>query len=271
MANSISPNVSTSRFAFAIWLLSSSFLFSPGTVLADIILAHSVNDWLSAVNDGIGVGGSSVVAGSNEDAAQQGHSDTEGSGIWNYKNVDNPAGGTFSSDPGFFTNWNQGAWRTGNAARMSNVGMAPTSTLTGGTLAAREWFGSGLAGETLRVFGEFTTKFNSIPHSATNNGVRLMVLLNQQVLLNEQMAPGGTVSFNFNVTSIHDAPRIRFLVGPDGPILGANGVNDFFNDGTQFRGQIHQVTVPAPGAAALFLLGLTGLMGHQRARRIRQD
>jgi len=246
------------------WLLSSMLVFSAGSASADIILANSVTDWQAAVNDGIGVGGSIIVAGSADDAAQQGHADTEGSGIWNYKRVDNPAGGTFSSSPGFLTDWDQGAW-VGPHPRISNIGMAPTSSFTGGTYAAREWFGSGLAGENLRIFGEFTTSQNTFPHSATNNGVQLLVLLDQQVLLNEQMAPGGTVTFDFIVNTIQTTPRVRFLVGPGGPIPGANGVNDFYNDSTQFRGQIHQVTtaVPEPWTAALFLLGLTGIYSRR--------
>lgn len=247
------------------WLFSITLALTAGSASADIILADSVNDWLAATNDGIGVGGTNVLAGSADDAAQQGHADTEGSGIWNYKGVDNPAGGTFSATPGFFTDWNQGTWVQGNTVRMGIVSMSPTSTFGGSTVAVREWFGSGLNGETLRVSGEFSTTFNMHPPSATNNGVHLLVLVDNQVYFDQLMAPGGTESFDFNVTATHDTPRIRFIVGPDGPIPGATGVNDFFNDSTQFRGQIHKLTaVPEPWMAGLFLVGLAGVFGRRQ-------
>ena len=260
-----------SRLTLAGWLAASFLAFYAHSASADIILANSVADWQAAINDGIGVGGSSVLAGSAEDAAQQGHADTEGNGIWNYKAVDNPAGGTFGTSPGFFSVWNQGGWGHSNDnIRMRSTTMTPNGTFFNGTLATREWIGDGLAGETLRVFGEFSTEHNTAAHSNLNNGVQLLVLIDHFVLLDQQMAPGGTVSFDFNLVTVQNAPRLRFLVGPAGPVVGVHGAQDFFNDSTQFNAQIHLVGVPEPWVASLFLIGLAGVYGCRRNTQTHQ-
>ncbi len=139
--------------------------------------------------------------------------------------------------------------------------MSTNSTQSGNEHSVREWFGDGLNGELLNISGSFTTAPSNVPIGPLNNGVHVYVILNSFVLGQALLAPDEeTYNFNFtNIGIIGDLTRIRFSVGPDGPIPTNSTVNDFFNDGVNFNGRIELVTVPEPAAAWVLLLGLLAL------------
>ena len=259
--NKKSINVMTKIAALACGMLFASSSF------AGVILADSVADWDAAANNGIDNSGNSVAAGSLLDAAEQGHAATS-NGIWNYKGTNGPAGGTFSGSPGFL-DWNDanGQYSTGLPI-IGRTRMTTNTSLSGNEHSVREWIGSGLNGELLNISGSFTTNPTTVAPGPLNNGMHVYVILNSFVLGEAQLEPNSqTYSFNFeNVLVVGDGPRIRFAAGPDGPIPVNHLVQDFFNDGLQFNGQIELVTadVPEPMSAVLLLSGLALL----RRRRI---
>ena len=234
--------------------------------LADVILADSIADWDAAVNNGIDNFGNPVAAGSLLDAAEQGHAATS-NGFWNYKGTNGPAGGTFSSSPGFL-DWDDadGNYSTGQPT-ISRTRMTTNSTQSGNEHSVREWFGSGLDGEFLNISGSFTTSPTTVPGGPLNNGVHVYVILNSFVLGETRLFPNAdTYNFNFeNVQVFGPAPRIRFAVGPDGPIPSGSTISDFFNDGAHLDARISLVTadVPEPMSALLLLSGLA-ILGRRR-------
>lgn len=243
---------------------------------ADVLLADSLADWNTATSDGIDEYGNAVSVGSSQDAAQQGHAATS-NGIWNYKGTNGPATGTFSSAPGFLTTWTNNAANPGSAGcyaapgycRMSGTTMQPASTFVGTTYAVREWVGSGLAGETLRIAGSFDTLANIAPISTFNNGVHALIILNNSIVLfDELIFPGGIENFDFLTTILPPNPMIRFAVGPQGPGPAVIGSQDFFNDRTVFSAQIEQVTT-AVSAPSAFLILLSGLLAIRRLSQSR--
>ncbi|NKB36421.1 MAG: PEP-CTERM sorting domain-containing protein [Gammaproteobacteria bacterium] len=258
------------RLRTHVLLMAIVLMASGNSAFANIILAHSVNDWNAATNDGIGVGGAAVTAGSSLDAAQHGHTDTAGAGIWNYKNTDSPGGDTFSATPGFLTGWNGAGYDNGGTlgTRVGETSMKPNGTQFGGTFSVREWVLTGLVGETLNISGNFTTSATTNPVSVNNNGVEVYVMNGLFVLGTAQLLPNlDTFAFDINLNVISSTTIIRFAVGPQGAGPATNQINDFFNDSVNFSGQIEQVTpanVPEPGSLPLLLGGLGVLLLRRR-------
>lgn len=235
------------------------FLGASLNTQAATVLARSADDWDNAAVDGIGTGGGAVTPGSVDDAPQQGHADTEGSGSWRYHMTQGLVGGSFSGAPvepiWNGTGLNGAGFYDANARKLTRNVTAPNSTASGRRMVNREWTGSDLMGQTLRIFGSFSTLTNTAPHNATNNGVRVGVAVDGLVMFEEQMAPGTESFFDFEITVTSDDPFVRFGVGPQGPIAGAGISNDFFNDAVVFSGEIHVVPLPAP-----ILLLLSGML-----------
>lgn len=241
--------------------------------LAGVILASSAADWDAARNNGIDQFGNSVAAGSALDAPEQGHAATS-NGTWKYKATNGPGSGPFSGGEGLL-DWDTSLERFGSGQpSISRTLMSSTSTLAGTTHSVREWFGTDLGGELVNISGSFTTKATGVPIGPLNNGMHVYVIFGSSLLGEALLAPNEqTYSFNFeNIAVSGPNTNIRFAAGPDGPIPGANTVNDFFSDGVHFNGQIELVTanVPEPTTFMLLLSGLL-LIGWQRRRHPNQD
>ena len=241
----------------ASWVFASILTVVSQTGMANVILADSVADWVAAVNDGIDVNGNAVAAGSADDAAQQGHA-ASSNGFWNYKGTNGPSNGTFSGSPGFFTNWSNGAY-VGSHTRMGASVMTPSSTQSGDTYGVREWFGEGLDGSQLLISGSFATTVNGSVPGLLNNGVEVLVLLGHFVLGSALLEPNGdTYNFDFLVNVVGPNPRLRFAVGPGGPIPTNSSITDFFIFSVQMSVTIEEVTVSEP-LSIMMLLSVLGV------------
>lgn len=236
------------------------------TALAATLLAHSVNDWDAARQDGIGVAGVPVVPGSAADAPQAGHADTSGLGSWRYISVHSPTGGSFGGAPIVLTDWRDGIGNPPGYYHgfrvMSRDVQHPTPEISGDQYAVREWTASGLQGQQLRLFGEFSTLFNNIPHGPGNNGIQAVVVVDSVVHYDQSLLPGNSIAFDFLVTALHPQTTVRFVVGTNARAFGATINESFFNDSTQVLAQI--AVVPLPASAMLLVAALPVLVRRRR-------
>jgi len=229
-----------------------------GSALHAGVVADSLADFTFAANDGIGADGAAVTPGSAADAAQQGHSDSSGSGTWLYGYGRSGDGQAFGGGFPLLDFWDGDSWGTpgGGPAIVSAGGQAPAgSTINANPMTYRRWTSNGAnAGDLLTVEVRVTLT------SPLSDGVTLVLNSSaaaaQEALITPSMV-GQEQVFTLDFT---DADNTWVLVGLNP--LGINGpsVSDFFNDGVRI-----QVTIVPGIGSGLVLLG--GLVAGMRRRR----
>ena len=223
------------------------------------VIAHSANDFVMAINDGIGSDGGSVVVGGALDVAQQGHTDTTGSGSWNYGYGRSGDGGAFSGGYPLLDYWNGSGWK-GSESGVGYIG-ATAQTPMGSTINAnhmtyRRWTSDGVfTGEMLTMEVRVTLA------NAQSDGVTVVLSASGTVSDYEVMLTPD----DFGVEQIFtldfiDSENGWALAGIQPEGVGPFDATNFFNDSVQ----IEMTIVPAPAAGAV--LALAGL-GCARRRR----
>lgn len=223
------------------------------------VIAHSVNDFNFAMNDGIGVGGAMVEAGSALDAAQQGHTDSTNNGSWRYGFGRSGDGQAFSGGFPLLDLWQGSGWgRMGSIN--TNVGasfQAPMGgSITADPMSYRRWTSNGsFTGQML------TMQIRVTLSNELSDGVTLVVSSSGTVDDYEVLLPPESFGVEqvFTLDFI-DGEGTWALAGirPNG--TGPVGVGDFFNDAVQ----IEMTIVPGPGG--LGVLGCAGVVGIRRRR-----
>lgn len=241
----------------AMYAVAVSVLFASGQVGA-VPVADSIADFNAARNDGIGVGGVMVVAGSATDAAQQLHIDGSGSGDWRYGFGNSGDGQSFSGGFPLLDTWNGSAWvGTNGPAIVSATTQAPNgSTINSDSLTYRRWTSNGaFAGETL------TARLAVTLNSPASDGVT--IILNVGNTLEDITAVLTPDTFGqeqvFEVDFTDMAGNwVLAAVDPQG--IGPANASNFFNDGVS----IQLTIVPAPASAGVLVLG--GCVAIRRRR-----
>ncbi|MEM9065321.1 MAG: hypothetical protein AAGB51_07505 [Planctomycetota bacterium] len=218
--------------------------FAMGQVIAD-----SAEDWNTAINDGIGVGGASVVAGSPEDAAQQEHADSTGSGTWSYRFGNSGDGQAFSGGFPTITDWVNGAWRFGSGTIGATFQSPGGSSINADPMIYRRWTSNGAnTGQTLTA--EVTVESTS----AASDGITLVfnVLGAGNASITRLITPAEVNQPLTFTLDFEDFAGQAVLAGirPEG--TGPNNGSNFFNDAARVQLRI----LPSPGAAALLAGGL---------------
>ena len=223
------------------------------------VIAHSFHDFNLAMNDGIGMGGAVVTAGSTLDIAQQGHADGTGSGDWKYGFGRSGDGQAFSGGFPLLDLWTGGGWgRQGlNNTNVSAGGQAPMAgSITADPMSYRRWTSNGtFTGEVLTLVIKVTNT------SELSDGVTLVVSSSGTIGDYEVLITPDDLGIEQTFTlDFVDGAGIWALAGirPNG--VGTPGVGDFFNDFVA----IEMTIVPTPGSAVLVALG--GLIGLRRRR-----
>lgn len=223
------------------------------------VIAHSVNDFQLAMNDGIGFDGGPVDAGGEFDVAQHGHTDSTGSGSWSYGYGRSGDGGAFSGGYPLLDYWNGNGWKASEngVGYIGASGQTPMgSTINANDLTYRRWTSDGAyTGETLTMEVRVTLT------NELSDGVTLV------------MSATGTVA-DYEVLispddfGVEQTFTLDFLDSEDGWALagirplgvGPVDATNFFNDSVQ----IEMVILPTPGVGAV--LAIVGI-GFVRRRR----
>ncbi|MEM9065324.1 MAG: hypothetical protein AAGB51_07520 [Planctomycetota bacterium] len=220
------------------------------------VIADSLDDWVAAINDGIGIGGTSVAAGSATDVAQHGHADSSGSGSWDYGWGTSGDGSRFAGGFNNFANWSNGSWTHIEGAigstGMSPVGGSPLSD----PMVWRRWQSNGAnTGQTLTVRVAATLR------NAASDGVTLSIfgsgLVGGDLFLIPPSETGVEQVFEFDLI---DSANANLVIGlrPEG--VGPNDINNFFFDSTNVRVTI----LPSPGSAVLLAAGGIAMVNRRR-------
>ncbi|MGF1452901.1 MAG: hypothetical protein ACFB21_12605 [Opitutales bacterium] len=224
------------------------------------MIASSVLDWDTALNDGKGMSGAAVDPGSLQDIAQQGHPDLTGSGIWEYGRGTSGDGAAFAGGFPLLNVWEGGGWSWGAGYPfITGTRTTPTNTSGADQIAYRRWTSTGA------FAGDLITATLTFSVNADNPGDGVTMLLNSNAgssvpPLTKVIAPSefGT-EFELSIT-IPDAPDRWVLAGalPDGPDTGT-----FFNDAVNTELVITQI--PEPSVAGVHG-GLSALLMARRRR-----
>ncbi len=222
-------------------------------------IAHSENDFILAMNDGIGFDGGSVVAGGALDVAQHGHADSTGSGSWSYGYGRSGDGGAFSGGYPLLEYWTGSAWKVSP----DGVGLvgATTQTPNGSSINAddltyRRWTSDGVyTGEmlTMEVRVTLTNELSdgvTVVLSATGTVSDYEVLISPDDFGVEQ-----TFTLDF-----FDSEDGWALAGIRPRGVGSADATNFFNDSVR----IEMAIVPTPGAGAVFALAGLGVVRRRR-------
>ncbi len=221
-------------------------------------IAHSVDDFVLATADGIGVDGVAVDPGSASDAAQQGHGDSSGSGVWTYGLGRSGDGQSFSGGFPLLNNWDNGTWTTltNTPAIVRASGQAPAgSGISADPMTYRRWTSNGSnAGELLTAQVRITLT------NALSDGVTMVFNTRDAGFREVLIAPDALNQEQVFSIDFVDTEDTWVLLGINpGGVNGPSG-SDFFNDFVQ----VELTITPAPGAVAL--LGLAGASGMRRRR-----
>jgi hypothetical protein len=223
------------------------------------VIAHSANDFVMAMNDGIGSDGGSVVAGGALDVAQQGHTDSSASGSWNYGYGRSGDGGAFSGGFPLLDYWNGSGWQAepGGVGFVGATGQSPNgSTINANDMTYRRWTSDGAyTGEMLTMEVRVTLASElsdgvTVVLSATGTVADYEVLISPDDFGEEQVF---TLDF-------FDSADGWALAGLRPLGVGPVDATNFFNDSVN----IEVTIVPTPGIGAV--LALAGL-GNIRRRR----
>jgi hypothetical protein len=250
-------NLALATVTALILVLSSS--------LQAAIIADSEADWTTYRNDGIDENGSSVTPGSKDDAVQQGHADSSGTGSWEYGYYDVSDSNSFSQLP-FWENGDtapghlgQGFWglnevggvqshqlRINDATRQhpSFTNSFPDDD------AVRRWT-SGVAG-TVTVSGEVQRPSGE---GSGRDGIIAMFFLDGTELTDERIEIVSAYD--------HDVRTYEFDVS-----VGIGSTLDFVvDDRNNTSGDLTVFTatiIPEPASLALVLLGTLVFLRRRR-------
>lgn len=222
-------------------------------------IAHSANDFMLAMNDGIGFDGGVVDPGGALDVAQHGHTDSTGSGSWSYGYGRSGDGGAFSGGFPLFEHWTGSGWKVSQdgVGFVGATGQTPNgSSINADDLTYRRWTSAGAYTGEMLTMEVRVTLTNDL-----SDGVTLV------------MSATGTVS-DYEVLispddfGVEQTFTLDFLDSENGWALagirplgvGPVDATNFFNDSVQ----IEVTIVPTPGVG--FVLALAGL-GLVRRRR----
>lgn len=223
------------------------------------VIAHSANDFQLAMNDGIGFDGGAVAVGGEFDVAQQGHTDSTGSGSWKYGFGRSGDGGAFSGGFPLLDYWNGNGWKAsengiGFVGATSQTPMG--SSINANDLTYRRWTSDGAYTGEMLTMEVRVTLVNEL-----SDGVTVV------------LAGSGTVSDYEVLVSpddfgVEQTFTLDFLDSEDGWALagirplgvGPVDATNFFNDSVQ----IEVTIVPTPGVGAVFALAGVGFVRRRR-------
>gem|GEM_PF-3166009 len=223
------------------------------------VIAHSVNDFQLAMNDGIGFDGGSVDAGGEFDVAQQGHTDSTGSGSWKYGYGRSGDGGAFSGGFPLLDYWNGNGWKASEngVGFISATSQTPMgSSINANHMTYRRWTSDGVyTGEMLTMEVRVTLA------NELSDGVTVVLSATGTVSDYEVMLTPD----DFGVERVF---TLDFLDSEDGWALagiqpegiGPNDATNFFNDSVV----IEMAIVPTPGVGAVFALAGLGVVRRRR-------
>ena len=229
--------------------VTTLILVSAANLQGAIIIADAQDDWDTYSNDGIDEDGSSVTAGSSDDAPQQGHADTDGSGSWEYGTYD--SGNSFSP----YSTWDTGdLWWDNASANYPRIGQLSVHPGKNDVDTARRWV-SGVSG-TVTVSGYVQRPWGE---GANRTGIIALFFLDGAELTDERIEIDSAYDHNvyeysFDV-SVADGTTLDFVVDAHS--------GDTSGDSTHFASTI---TIPEPTTLALLGLGVVSLLGRRRRR-----
>lgn len=223
------------------------------------VIAHSANDFALAMNDGIGSDGGSVVAGSELDVPQQGHTDSTGSGSWKYGYGRSGDGGAFSGGFPLLDYWNGSGWKASEngVGYIGATGQTPMgSAINANHMTYRRWTSNGsFTGEML------TMEIRVTLANELSDGVTVVLSASGTVSDYEVMlTPDDFGVERVFMLDFLDSENGWALAGitPNG--IGPLDATNFFNDSVQ----IEMTIVPTPGVGAALTLAGLGLVHRRR-------
>lgn len=223
---------------FGIAAASSASVMSP--------VADSNADFIAATQDGIGI---VDVGGLPSDSAQQFHTDSTGSGNWNYGFGNSGDGAAFGGGFPLLDDWMGTYWGdTGTPAIVSADGQAPyASSAAANSLTYRRWTSNGANdGEML------TARLSVTLTSDASDGVTVVFNVLGAGFIQSVITPDMVdVEQVFELDFIDTADK-WVLAGIDPVGINGPSGSDFFNDFVSIRLTI----VPTPATAVLPAAGL---------------
>jgi hypothetical protein len=222
-------------------------------------IAHSANDFMLAMNDGIGFDGGLVDTGGVLDVAQHGHTDSTGSGSWSYGFGRSGDGGAFSGGFPLLDYWNGSGWQAapGGVGFVGATSQSPNgSTINANDLTYRRWTSAGAySGEMLTMEVRVTL------NSELSDGVTIVLSATGTVADYEVLISPDDVGVEQTFTlDFLDSAEGWALVGLRPLGVGPVDATNFFNDSVQ----IEMAILPTPGVGAALALAGLGLVRRRR-------
>jgi hypothetical protein len=223
------------------------------------VIAHSANDFTMALNDGIGFDGGAVAAGGELDVAQQGHTDSTGSGTWLYGYGRSGDGGAFSGGYPLLDYWNGSGWKAGadGIGYVGATGQTPMgSSINANHMTYRRWTSNGASAGEMLTMEVRVTLANEFSDGVTVVLSASGTVSDYEVMLTpDDFGVEGVFTLDFL-----DSENGWALAGIQPEGVGPNDATNFFNDSVQ----IEMTILPAPGVGALLAMGGLGFVRRRR-------